>query len=56
MVAHMKTKQKLQIIDLAGVMQVSQYFAFSCVTCRLIVHTDDCDGCPLFPSSQVREA
>ena len=29
------------------VLQESQYFAFSCVTCRLIVHPDDCEGCTL---------
>ena len=50
----MKTKQKLQIIDLAGVLQESQYFAFSCVTCRLIVHPDDCEGCPLYSARQDR--
>lgn len=47
----MTDKQKLQVIDLAGALQESQYFGFSCHTCTLLVHTDDCKGCPLYCKS-----
>lgn len=48
----MTIKEKLKVIDLAGVLQESQYFGFSCFTCKLIVRTDDCIGCPLFQGEE----
>ena len=50
MVEVMTTKEKLKVIDLAGALQESQYFGFSCYTCKIMVRADDCIGCPLFAS------
>ena len=47
----MTDKQKLRIIDLCGALTESQFFAFSCHTCKLLVHPDDCQGCPLYSQS-----
>lgn len=48
----MTIKEKLKVLDLAGVLQESQYFGFSCFTCKLIVRADDCRGCPLFHNGE----
>lgn len=48
----MTIKEKLKVLDLAGVLQESQYFGFSCYTCKLIVRAGDCWGCPLFQSEE----
>lgn len=48
----MTVKEKLKVLDLAGVLQESQYFGFSCFTCMLIVRAGDCVGCPLFRNGE----
>lgn len=47
----MTDKQKLKVIDLEGALRESQYYVFSCHTCRLLINTDDCKGCPLYSQS-----
>lgn len=48
----MTDKEKLKVIDLAGVLQESQFFGFSCFCCKLMVRADDCVGCPLFQDGE----